>query len=109
MVLSGSVRGVNGSIRLSELDQVAFRIAEAAAGLRPAVDWRREEVGATLAPGPVGRLDVCDADVQQATDRIGFAGRLEGEALLVVFGPAADACDVPAVRGRAGRRLAGEN
>jgi hypothetical protein len=109
MVLSRSVRGVNGSIRLSDLDQVAFRIAEVAAGFRPAVDWRREELGASLAPRLVGRLDVCDADVEEAADAIGIAGRLEGDGWLVVCGSAADVDDDPAVRERDDRRLAGEN
>ena len=109
MVLSRSVRGVNGSIRLSELDQVAVRIAEVAAGFRAAVDWRREELGASLAPRLVGRLDVCDADVQEAADAIGIAGRLEGDAWLVVCRSAADVDDDPAVRERDDRRFAGEN
>ncbi len=108
-MLSRSVRGVNGSIHLSDLDQVAFRVAEVAAGFLPAVDWRCEELGASLAPGLVGRLDVCDADVQEAADAIGIAGRLEGDAWLVVCGSAADVDDDPAVRERDDRRLAGEN
>src|SRR5260370_3557161 len=90
-------------IALSELDQVAVRIAEVAAGFRPAVDWRREELGASLAPRLVGRLDVCDADVQEAADAIEIAGRLEGDAWLVVSRSAADLDDDPAVRERADR------
>src|SRR5262249_12507658 len=88
---------------------MAFRIAEVAADLRPAVDWRREELGASLAPRLVGRLDVCDSDVQEAADAIGIARRLEGDAWLVVCGSAADVDDDPTVRERDDRRLAFAN
>src|SRR5882762_3271140 len=106
MLWSLSVLRCGGLIALPDFDEVAVRVAEVAAGFLPAVDWGCEEVGATLAPGLVGGLDVCDADVQEAADAIGIAGRLEGDAWLVVSRSAADVDDDPAVRERDDRRLA---
>jgi hypothetical protein len=96
-------------IALPDFDQVAVWVAEVAAGFLPAVDWGCEEVGASLAPGLVDRLDVGDADVQEAAHAIGILWRLENDARLVVCGSAADVDDDPAVRERDDRRLAGEN
>src|SRR6266536_943842 len=98
-----------GLIALPDFDQVAVWVAEVAAGFLPAVDWRGEEVGATLAPGLIDGLDVGDADVQEAAHAIRILWRLENDAWLVVCGSAADVDDDPAVRERDDRRLAGEN
>src|SRR6266566_8504491 len=112
--LDRRVRGVSvgrpvGLIALPDFDQVAVRVAEVAASFLPAVDWGCEEVGATLAPGLVGGLDVGDADVQEAAHAIGILWRLENDGRLVVCGSAADVDDDPAVRERDDRRLPGEN
>jgi len=88
---------------------VAFRVAEVAAGFLPAVDWRCEEVGASLAPSLVDGLDVGDSDVQEAAHMIGILRWLENDVRLVVCRSAADVDDDPAVRERDDRRLAGEN
>src|SRR5262249_43976616 len=98
------VRWPLGLIGLPDFDQVAVGVAEVAAGFLSAVDWRCEEVGASFAPGLVDGLDVGDADVEEAADVIGIAGRLECDAWLVVGGAAADVDDDPAVRERDDRR-----
>jgi hypothetical protein len=68
---------VVGLIALPDFDQVAVWVVEVAAGFLPAVDRGCEEVGALFAPGPVDRLDVGDADVQEAAHAIGILWRLE--------------------------------
>src|SRR5258707_15790390 len=75
-VRGASVGRPVGLIALPDFDQVAVWVAEVAAGFLPAVDWGCEEVGASLAPGLVDRLDVGDADVQEAAHAIRILWRL---------------------------------
>src|SRR5262249_18891146 len=103
------VRRPIGWIGLPDFDQVAVGVAEVAADFWPAVDWRREEVGASLAPGLVDGLDVGDSDVQEAAHTIGILWWLENDVRLVLCRSAADVDDDPAVRERDDRRLAGED
>jgi hypothetical protein len=59
-----------GSIRLSELDEVGFGIAEVAAGFVPAVDSLYEEQGASLAPGLVDGLEAVSGFQADLAERV---------------------------------------
>jgi hypothetical protein len=90
---------------LSDLDQMAVRVAHVAADLSAAVDRRRQEVGAAFAPGAVRAVDVGDANVEEAVDAVWVLWRLECDGRLVVCRAAADVDDDPAVGERNDRRF----
>src|SRR5437763_17057404 len=50
---------------LTHLDQVAVWVPHVAADLSPAVDRRREKVGAPCAPIPIAGVDISDAEIQE--------------------------------------------
>src|SRR5271170_2000147 len=62
---------------LSDLDNVAVRIADVAASLAVLGDWRREELGPSTFPQFIARLNIRNAEIHKAVDviRIGDAER----------------------------------
>src|SRR5580698_5532708 len=53
---------------LSNLNNVAVRIADVAANLAVLGDWRRYEFGASAFPQLVARVNICNAKVHKAVD-----------------------------------------
>src|SRR5579862_3312061 len=91
---------------LSDLDDVAIRIADIAANLAVLGNRRREELRSPAFPQFVARLNICNAEVHKAVDviRVGHAERYRR---LVRGGPAPDIQNHPDIRElQVGRRVA---
>jgi hypothetical protein len=69
---------------LPHLDQIAVGIADVATDLVLVLLRRREELSTPGAPFGVHSLDVGDPDIEEATDPIGIAWRLQGDRGFVV-------------------------
>src|SRR5436190_18102334 len=94
---------------LAHLDQVAVRIADVAAELRPAVLRRSQELRAARTPLLIDRLNLRDADVEEAADPVGIGRRLEDHGGLVLRRSATQVDDDPAIGQRDDRGLALED
>src|SRR3954452_23541596 len=55
---------------LADLDHVTVRVSHVAADLGAAIDRWGHELGPLRAPPLITRLDICDAQVQEARDRV---------------------------------------
>ena len=82
-------------------------IVQIAAQLEPSIVQRLgEKLGTSLAPLPIHRPDICDADVQEAADPVAVRRRQKCDRRLVVRRPTPGVDDDPAVGDRHSRRLA---
>jgi hypothetical protein len=81
------VREIGG---LSDLDNITVRIANVAASLAVLGNRFREELGSSTFPQFVARLNICNADIQEAADLIRVGGDAERYCRLVRGWPAPD-------------------
>src|SRR3984957_10531795 len=82
---------------LSDLDNVAVRVANVAANLAVLGYWLRDELGSSTFPQFIARLDIRNAEIHKAVDviRVGDAERYRR---LVWRRPAADVQNHPDIR-----------
>src|SRR5271156_4579981 len=64
-------------LALPNFYNIAIRIASVAARLAVLVLWLRDTLGPSASPQFIARLNICNADIHKAADRIGIGGDAE--------------------------------
>lgn len=82
---------------LSDLDDIAIRIADVASDLAVLGDRRRDELGSPTLPQFVTCLNIRDTDIHKAIDLV-WIGNTERYRRLVGGRPASDVDDEPGIR-----------
>src|SRR5262249_23524207 len=88
----------NARVALPNFYNVAIRIANVAARLAVLGLWLRDEFGSPTSPQVVARLNIGDADVHEAVDKIGIGRDAKYHRRFVGRRTAADVDDEPRVR-----------
>src|SRR5439155_25684834 len=89
---------------LTDLDEVAIRVAEEGADLAAPIDGSRQELGSAATERVVGGLAVRDANRELVVDELGIGWRREGDIGLVLRGLSAGHRQDPGARETEDRR-----
>src|SRR5215510_2834069 len=82
---------------LTDLDQIAIRVAHVATNLTGMIFWLSEELRSSAAPFFVTLPHISDSNIHEAVGRVGIFRRAQRHGRLIIRRPTADVDNDPAV------------